>query len=90
MELCGNLYTVSIIISNKEFLKDPEGETVLNDLILKKNYSDFISVRSARSFTILVKAKSENDAIEKVNRMCNELRLYNPVVSQCEVSLKTR
>jgi len=85
-----NIYTVYVTISNKEFLKDPEGETVLNDLILKENYTDFVSVRSARSFTIQVKAENEYDAVEKVRKMCDDLRIYNPVVSQCDVSIKTK
>ena len=90
MIITKNIYTVSVTISNKEFLKDPEGETVLNDLILKENYTDFVSVRSARSFTIQVKAESEQDAVEKVRNMCDDLRIYNPVVSQCDVSIKAR
>lgn len=89
MEIKKNLYTVSVTISNKEFLKDPEGETILNDLILKENYTDFVSVRSARSFTIKVKAENEYDAVDKVKTMCDDLRIYNPVVSQCNVSLKS-
>lgn len=90
MEKGNNIYTVYVTISNKEFLKDPEGETVLNDLILKENYTDFVSVRSARSFTIQVKAENENDAVGKVRKMCDDLRIYNPVVSQCDVSIKAK
>jgi phosphoribosylformylglycinamidine synthase len=84
-----NVFTVLVTISNKEFLKDPEGETILNDLILKENYTDFVSVRSARSFTIQVKAENESDAVEKVRNMCDDLRMYNPVVSQCNISIET-
>jgi phosphoribosylformylglycinamidine synthase len=40
-------FMVNVSIENKPFLNDPEGETVLNDLILKGNYSDIVSVRSA-------------------------------------------
>lgn len=90
MAVTTDIYTVSVVISNKEFLKDPEGETVLNDLILKENYTDFVSVRSARSFTIKVKAENEMDAIEKVRNMCNDLRIYNPVVSKCDISIKAK
>lgn len=81
-------YTVSVLISNKEFLNDPEGETVLNDLIIKENYTDFLSVRSAKSLTIKVMAENESDAVEKVRSMCDDLRIYNPVVSKCDVLIK--
>lgn len=82
------IFTVYVTISNKDFLKDPEGETVLNDLILKENYTDFVSVRSAKSFTIQVMAENESNAVEKVRNMCNDLRIYNPIVSQCIISVK--
>ena len=42
------IFIVNVSIENKPFLNDPEGETVLNDLILKENYSDIVSVRSAQ------------------------------------------
>ena len=32
------IFIVNVSIENKPFLSDPEGETVLNDVILKENY----------------------------------------------------
>jgi len=78
---------VSVTISNKQFLNDPEGETVLNDLILREDYKDVISVRSAKSLYIKVLASDKKDALNKVRVMCEELRLYNPIVSTCDVSI---
>ena len=59
---------VNVSIENKPFLNDPEGETILNDLILKENYSDIISVRSAKSFLMKILSKNEADAISKVKK----------------------
>ena len=81
---------VNVSIENKPFLNDPEGETILNDLILKENYSDIISVRSAKSFLIKILWKNEADAISKVKKMCDDLRIYNPIVSNCELSVKEK
>lgn len=78
---------VNVTITNKQFLNDPEGETVLNDLILREDYKDVLSVRSAKSFSIKVLAYSNKDALSKVTHMCEDLRLYNPIVSTCEVSI---
>ena len=81
------IITVTVTISNKPFLNDPEGETVLKDLILKEDYEDVVSVRSAKSLAIKVLAYDKKDALDKVRRMCEDLRIYNPIVSSCEVSL---
>ena len=82
------IFLVNVSIENKPFLNDPEGETVLNDLILKENYSDIISVRSAKSFLIKILSKNEAEAISAVKKMCDDLRIYNPIVSNCDLSIK--
>lgn len=82
------MFDVIVSIENKPFLNDPEGETVLNDLILKENYSDVISVRSGKSLLIKILSMDEREALFKVKKMCNDLRLYNPIVSNCELSIK--
>ena len=81
------IIAVTVTISNKPFLNDPEGETVLRDLILKEDYEDVVSVRSAKSLTIKVLAFDKKDALDKIRRMCEDLRIYNPMVSTCEVSI---
>ena len=78
---------VNITISNKPFLNDPEGETVLHDLILREDYKDVLSVRAAKSFSVKVLAYDNKDALDKISSMCEELRLYNPIVSTCEFSV---
>ncbi|MDN5845648.1 MAG: phosphoribosylformylglycinamidine synthase subunit PurS [Candidatus Nitrosocosmicus sp.] len=81
-------FMVSVSIENKPFLNDPEGETVLNDLILKENYSDIVSVRSAKSLLIKILSENETEALLKVKKMCEDLRIYNPIVSNCELSIR--
>ena len=81
------IIAVTVTISNKPFLNDPEGETVLKDLILKERYEDVLSVRSAKSLAIKVLAYDKKDALYKIQRMCEDLRIYNPIVSTCEVSI---
>ena len=82
------IFIVNVSIENKPFLNDPEGETVLNDLILKENYSDVVSVRSAKSLLIKILSVNETEALFKVKKMCDELRIYNPIVSNCELSIR--
>jgi len=82
------IFDVIVSIENKPFLNDPEGETVLNDLILKENYSDVVSVRSGKSLLVKILSLDEREALFKVKKMCDDLRIYNPIVSNCELSIK--
>lgn len=78
-------YIVQVIIENKPFINDPEGETIHRDLIVKGGYSTVQSVRSAKMLKMTVSSKSEKDAERMVEKLCAELRIYNPVVSNCTV-----
>ncbi len=77
-----------VTIENKKYINDPEGETIFKDLLSNSKYSCIKSIRSAKTFTLLVESKSEKEAIESVSDMCQELRLYNPIVSDCNISIK--
>ncbi len=83
-----NMFIAIVTIENKSFLNDPEGETILNDLILKGGYFDVKSVRIAKSLKIEVIAKNIDDAKIKVKNMCDDLRIYNPIVSDCKIVVK--
>jgi phosphoribosylformylglycinamidine synthase subunit PurS len=76
-------YLVVVTIENKEQVGDPEGETIKKDLILKSGYSNVESVRSAKCYNIIIKTQSENEAKKEVTKLCDELRIYNPIVSNC-------
>jgi phosphoribosylformylglycinamidine synthase len=74
-----------VIIENKPYINDPEGETIHRDLVTKGGYSSVQSVRSAKMLKMLVNSKSERDAEDIVKKMCQELRIFNPVVSNCTI-----
>ena len=83
-----NQFKVTVTVENKKYVNDPEGETIFRDLVSNSKYSGIKSIRTAKTFTLLVESSSETDAIKSVQNMCEELRLYNPIVSDCTVSIK--
>jgi len=86
----GIVFSAILNIENKHFLNDPEGETILNDLILKEGYNDIISVRTAKSIKIEIIAKNIEDSKVKITEMCDTLRIYNPIVSDCKITVKKK
>ncbi len=78
-------FIVQVIIENKPYINDPEGETIHKDLIVKGGYSNVQSVRSAKMLKMIVNSKTERDAEATVKKLCQELRIFNPVVSNCTV-----
>ncbi|CAN5514402.1 phosphoribosylformylglycinamidine synthase subunit PurS [soil metagenome] len=78
-------YLVVVTIENKEQVGDPEGETIKKDLILKSGYSNVESVRSAKCYNIIINNETENEAKKEVTKLCEELRIYNPIVSNCTI-----
>lgn len=84
------IFLANVSIGNKSFLNDPEGETILNDLILKEGYHDIISVRTAKTLIIEILAKNSDEAEIKIKEMCNNLRIYNPIVSECKIVIQKK
>ena len=78
-------FLVVVTIENKPYINDPEGETIHRDLITKGGFSNVESVRTAKTLKIIIVEKSEKDAENAVHNLCEELRIYNPVVSNCSV-----
>jgi phosphoribosylformylglycinamidine synthase len=78
-------YLVVVTIENKDQVGDPEGETIKNDLIFRSGYSNVESVRSAKCYNIIINTISEADAKKEVTKLCEELRIYNPIVSNCTI-----
>ncbi len=78
-------FLILVTIENKRYVSDPEGETILRDLVVKGGYTNIKSVRTARNLKLTITAKSKNVAEESVRKMCKELRIFNPVVSNCSV-----
>lgn len=80
-------YLVLVSIANKKYLPDPEGETILKDLILKGGFEEVEAVRCSRTINMVVRSRTEAQARKMVLKICAELRLYNPVVSKCFVTV---
>ena len=80
-------FNVIVTIENKPFINDPEGETIFRDLILKNNYKSIKSVRTAKVLKLIVSANNPRKAVEKVRKMCEDLRIYNSLVSNCQVNV---
>lgn len=78
-------FVVQVVIENKPYINDPEGETIHRDLVVKGGYSSVQSVRSAKMLKMVVNSKSEKEAETTVKQLCEELRIFNPVVSNCTV-----
>ena len=80
-------FNVIVTIENKSFINDPEGETIYRDLILKNKYNSIKSVRTAKVLKLIVDAKNPKEAKVRVKKMCEELRIFNPVVSNCQINI---
>ena len=78
-------FLVQVVIENKPYINDPEGETIHRDLIVKGGYSAVKAVRSAKMLKMTVNASSEKEAERMVQKLCEDLRIFNPVVSNCTV-----
>lgn len=74
------------VIENKPGLSDPEGSTILEDLVLKGSYRGVSAVRTAKMLRFTVSAPSARAASSIVRRLCDELRIYNPLVSELSVT----
>jgi len=78
-------YQVHVIIENKPGIRDPEGDTILNDLVLKNSFSSVSKIRSAKMLKFEITEKNKNLAKKKIQTLCDELRIYNPMVSKISI-----
>ena len=82
-------YTIEVIVENKPLARDPEGETIQHNLILKGGYSQVSEVRAGKLLRMTVKAASPEDARDLVKKLCDDLRIYNPAAHNCQVRILT-
>ncbi|MHC1586053.1 MAG: phosphoribosylformylglycinamidine synthase subunit PurS [Candidatus Hecatellaceae archaeon] len=78
-------YTVEVVIENKPAARDPEGETIHRDLILKGGYVNVRSVRTGKYLRMVIEANSSEEAERIAFEICNSLRIYNPVAHSYRV-----
>ena len=82
------LYVVDVIIENKPNISDPEGETILNDLVLKNKNSSIKKIRTGKILKFTVEATDKKNAEKTVENICQELRIFNPLVSKIVIEAK--
>ena len=80
-------YIVHVVIENKPTISDPEGETILKDLVLKGSYSSVKKIRSAKMLKFTINEKTKSLAEQKIRKLCDDLRIYNPMVSKITVEV---
>ena len=83
------LYTVNVIIENKPNISDPEGTTILNDLVLKSKNSSIKKIRVGKILKFTVESTNKKEAEKTVEDICQELRIFNPLVSNAIIEAKT-
>lgn len=79
-------YTIQVTIENKPGISDPEGQTILNDLVLVERGVPVTDIRSSKGLRFTISAENSQAAIYEVRRICDELRIYNPLVSRITIS----
>ena len=78
-----------MIIENKPNISDPEGDTILNDLVLKNKNSSIKKIRAGKILKFTVEANDKKNAEKIVENVCQELRIFNPLVSNVVIESKT-
>ena len=79
-------FNVTVIIENKPGISDPEGETILNDLILKSKNSSVKKIRAGKILRFLVTGNDKKSVERKISKICDDLRIFNPLVSKVTIS----
>ena len=83
------MYIVHVIIENKPNISDPEGDTILNDLVLKNKNSSIKKIRAGKILKFTVESNNKKKAEKTVENICQELRIFNPLVSNIVIETKT-
>lgn len=78
-------YIVEVVLENKPAARDPVGSTIQKDLMAKQGYDMVSNVRTGQYLRIYVNAENEQSAEKLVEKMCNDLRIFNPVTQNLTV-----
>ncbi|MCA9827866.1 MAG: phosphoribosylformylglycinamidine synthase subunit PurS [Nitrosopumilus sp.] len=81
------IFDVHVIIENKPGISDPEGDTILNDLVLKGTKKAVSKIKTAKMLKFTIQEKDKRSAQSKVQEICDELRIYNPMVSKVTIAV---
>ena len=78
-------------MENKPAARDPVGSTIQKDLMAKQGFDMVTNVRTGQYLRIYINAQSEKNAEEIVEKMCSDLRIFNPVTQNLTVlNVKTK
>ncbi len=80
-------FIVNVTIENKPGISDPEGDTILNDLVLKGTHKTVSNIKTAKMLKFTIKEKDKKTAQSIVQEICDELRIYNPMVSKVTIDI---
>ena len=80
-------FMVHVVIENKPGISDPEGETILKDLVLKASFLSVKKIRTAKMLKFKIIEKSKVLAEKKIRKLCDDLRIYNPMVSKITIEV---
>ena len=75
-------FTVHVTIENKPGISDPEVDTILNALVLKGSHKTVSKIKTGKMLKFTIKEKDKKTAQSKIQEICDELRIYNPMVSK--------
>lgn len=78
-------FIVEIVLENKPAARDPVGSTIQKDLMAKQGYDMVSNVRTGQYLRIYVDAENAQSAEKLVEKMCNDLRIFNPVTQNLTV-----
>jgi len=79
------MYEVRVTVGLKKGISDPEGTNTLKALKLL-GFSQIESVKTTRTFDLLIDEKDEKTVEKKVDEMCRRL-LINPVIHDYEIDI---
>ena len=79
------MYEVRVTVGLKKGISDPEGTNTLKALKLL-GFSQIKSVKTTRTFDLLIDEKDEKTVKKKVDEMCRRL-LINPVIHDYEIDI---
>ena len=80
-------FQVHVTIENKSGISDPEGETILNDLVLKGAHKTVSKIKTAKMLKFTIIENDKKTAQSKVQEICDDLRIYNPMVSKVTIDV---
>ena len=66
-------FNVHVTIENKPGISDPEGDTILNDLVLKGSESSISKIRTAKMLKFTIKEDSKKTAEKKIQDICESV-----------------